>query len=328
MLTPLQRIGAVLMIAPLVVAACSQQEGTPIPATHEPKNVLRAEVGTYDIAVGDATRVVVGLFTGDELFVSYGTVDMVFSFLGREERPIPPEAGPTATARFLLVPGTEPPVPLPENPVAAPASDGRGVYAADVVFDRAGFWEVAVRANVGGRGSMRATSAFEVLDEHQIPAPGDRALKTENLTLRSDDVPRHAVDSRWRQGEKIPDPELHTATISDAIDAGRPAVVVFSTPLYCASRLCGPITDMVHELAHDYGDRADFIHVEIWRNHEKKVLNQAAADWLLRDNDLREPWVFFIGADGRIQARWANVATREEIEPLLRKLPPMSAAAS
>jgi hypothetical protein len=34
-----------------------------------------------------------------------------------------------------------------------------------------------------------------------------------------------------------------------------------------------------------------------------------------------EPWVFLIGADGRIAARWDNVATREEIEPLLRDLP-------
>ena len=34
-----------------------------------------------------------------------------------------------------------------------------------------------------------------------------------------------------------------------------------------------------------------------------------------------EPWVFLIGADGRIAARWDNVATRGEIEPLLRDLP-------
>jgi hypothetical protein len=31
--------------------------------------------------------------------------------------------------------------------------------------------------------------------------------------------------------------------------------------------------------------------------------------------------VFLIGADGMIAARWDNVATRAEIEPLLRDLP-------
>ena len=45
------------------------------------------------------------------------------------------------------------------------------------------------------------------------------------------------------------------------------------------------------------------------------------ADWLLRDDDLREPWVFLIGANGRIEARWDNVATRAEIEPYLKRRP-------
>lgn len=101
--------------------------------------------------------------------------------------------------------------------------------------------------------------------------------------------------------------QLHETTIAEALEAGRPTVVVFSTPVYCVSRFCGPVTDMVEDLAREYGDRAEFVHVEIWRNYEKKVINRAAADWLLRDNDLREPWLFFIGADGRIKARWMAV---------------------
>ncbi|MGH2820470.1 MAG: hypothetical protein ACRDJ5_07445, partial [Actinomycetota bacterium] len=80
----------------------------------------------------------------------------------------------------------------------------------------------------------------------------------------------------------------------------------------------------VQELAADYSDRADYIHVEIWRNFHEGVINKAAADWLLRDNDLREPWVFLIGSDGRIEARWDNVATRSEIEPYLERLPSKS----
>jgi hypothetical protein len=134
-------------------------------------------------------------------------------------------------------------------------------------------------------------------------------------------APRSAVDSRARGGKKIPDSELHEATIAEAMRRGRPALVVFSTPVYCVSRFCGPITDMVEELARDYSGRAEFIHVEIWRDFEKGVINEAAAEWLLRDNDLREPWVFLIGHDGRIVARWDNVATRDEIEPLLKRLP-------
>ena len=98
--------------------------------------------------------------------------------------------------------------------------------------------------------------------------------------------------------------------------------MVFSTPVYCVSRFCGPVTDVVAELAADYGDRADFIHVEIYRDFEANEVNQAARDWLMTaDGDLREPWTFLIGADGRIAASWDTIVTRGEIEPLLEALP-------
>jgi len=313
-----RRRTVVMAAAALFTAACSQQQEV---RSTQPERVLRAEVASYDLAAGEKSRFIVGLFTGDELFVGYGTVRLAFSFLGAKEASGAPEAGPKATGRFLLVPGTGP-QRIPDSPVAVPASKGRGVYAADVTLDRAGFWEVEVVADVEGRGKLMATAAFQVLDAHRVPAPGDRAPETENLTLRSrDGAPKVAVDSRWTNGEKIRDPELHRSTIASSMQKGHSIVVVFSTPVYCVSRFCGPITDMVQDLAHDYSDRADFIHIEIWRNFQKGIINQAAADWLLQDNDLREPWVFLIGSDGRIRERWDNVATRAEIEPYLERLP-------
>jgi hypothetical protein len=61
--------------------------------------------------------------------------------------------------------------------------------------------------------------------------------------------------------------------------------------------------------------------VESWRDFQTKTVNRSATDWLLRDGELKEPWVFLIGADGRIAARYDNVATRAEIEPFLQSLP-------
>jgi hypothetical protein len=54
---------------------------------------------------------------------------------------------------------------------------------------------------------------------------------------------------------------------------------------------------------------------------QDQVVNEAAAVWLV-GGSLHEPWVFPVSEDGRVLARWDNVATREEIEPLLRDLPP------
>ncbi|MGH2659870.1 MAG: hypothetical protein ACRDHS_09450, partial [Actinomycetota bacterium] len=72
----------------------------------------------------------------------------------------------------------------------------------------------------------------------------------------------------------------------------------------------------------DYGDRARFIHIEVWRDFEASELDPAAREWIARGGDAREPWVFLIGADGKVAARWDNVATRPEIEP--RSVPPAS----
>jgi hypothetical protein len=161
---------------------------------------------------------------------------------------------------------------------------------------------------------------FEVHEKPVYPAVGEPAPRTENLTLSSKDAPQAAIDSRAVQGD-IPDPELHELTIAESIDRHEPTLVVFATPVYCVSRFCGPVTDMVADLAKKYSDRANFIHIEIWRNFEKQVVNKGAADWIYRGNDLTEPWVYLIDAAGQIAARWDNVATAEEIESQLKKLP-------
>jgi hypothetical protein len=137
----------------------------------------------------------------------------------------------------------------------------------------------------------------------------------------SSNAPLRAIDSRAEGGARVPDPELHRTTIARSIGLHQPALVVFSTPVFCISRFCGPITNMVDKLSKRYRDRANFIHVEIWRDYRHHVLNKAAADWLYHHNDLREPWVFLIGSNGRIVARWDNVVDMAEVVPYLKALP-------
>jgi hypothetical protein len=276
-----------------------------------------ASVASYDLAAGVGSRFMVGLLTEQNLFVSGGAVDLRFSFLGETGAEGEPRFYREAQAEFL-------PIPLEPEPPAritvGPASQGRGVYVVESFeFDRPGFWEVEVVAPLPG-GTQRATAAFPVQPEPLVPAVGEKAPRTQNLTVGSD-APPAAIDSRAGVEGRIPDPELHRTTIADAIADGRPVLAVFSTPVYCESQFCGPITEMVSELERDYGDVAEFVHVEVWHDYEEGAINEAAADWLLTpDENLTEPWVFLIGEDGRILARWDNVATPQEIEPWLNRL--------
>jgi hypothetical protein len=304
----------VLLVAAGLLAACSSS-----PAGR-PKGGIVAEVGSYDLAVGPPTRVLVGLNAADQRPIGYGTVTMRFCFLAANSS-VPCVAGPPSTAAFVPIPGDTPPSPPPAAPMLVDAATQRGVYSTTVGFDRAGSWQVDVAATVGGK-SYTTTAAFSVSQRHLIRDVGDPAYPTVNLTAATPGAPPAAIDSRATSLSDIPDADLHRTTIAAALAAHRPAVVVFSSPVFCVSRFCGPITDMVDNLAHTYADRASFIHIEIWKDDANEKVNDAATQWLQTpDGDLNEPWVFVIGANGKIVARFDNVVNQSDIEPILRALP-------
>jgi hypothetical protein len=275
--------------------------------------------------VGAPQRVQVGILANDrdgQHFVTGGSVDLSFAFQGGGGQE--PVQGPTATADYVAVPGTEPGGDEP-----AIVTGARGVYQAeDVVFDRAGLWEVTISASVDGV-AQRFTTNFEVLEESPIPAPGDEAPRTETLTIGAKGVSDGAIDSMADGGGPIPDPELHRSSIADAIREGRPALVLLGTPAYCTSDMCGPEVEELQRLAAEHADRAVFIHVEIWKDFDRQVVNRGAADWLLWQRpdgtpEMTEPWLYLIGADGVIVDRWGSVFDTREVEADLEALPPIA----
>ncbi len=307
----------------LLAAACSSDEPSPPTGPTAASRIVAVPAST-DLYAGDPQRVSLGLVLHDGRLISFGDAEVSFSYVGTAAEPSEPQPGPNATATFVPTYGT------PDGPGIAAVTtpnEGRGVYQAeDVTFAQAGFWTAQVTLDVQGMGTQTAEATLPVLDAPQIPAPGDRAKPTENLTLDSKGVPQGAIDSRATTTGEIPDPELHEWTIARAIEQGRPALVVFATPVYCASRFCGPVTDMVQDLAGRFEDRAVFIHVEIYEEFgETTVVNDAALEWLQTPNgDLTEPWLYLIGADGVILDRWASMWSEADVEAALEDLPRMA----
>ncbi len=282
-----------------------------------------AEVASYQMVAGQPGRLLVALLAGDNRWLSFGSVDVHFVYLGDGNRsPSADVVTSPATAVFLPIPGS--PAGTGRLSTLTLPADGRGVYAVEsVTLPRAGYWRVVAAGRLEDGSTFEADAAFTVLDQPSVIAVGMLAPHTENPVIGTPGVPLSAIDSRAAGSGAVPDPDLHTTTIAQAIALGRPALVVFSTPVYCVSRFCGPVTDLVAELAARYSDRAAFIHIEIYRDFQAGQVNQAALDWLMPPSgDLREPWTFLIGANGRIAASWDTVVTRGEIEPLLASLPP------
>jgi hypothetical protein len=313
---------AVLSVA-LLASACtgSGDPSTPTPSSGTSATSVSMEVASSDLAVGAPQHFELGIFSSDGQGVkllAFGQMSFAFSFLGDGSGA--PQPGPQATGTYVAAFGTPQSGPAP---AFTDPNDARGIYQADVEFDQAGIWQVDATVELPGLGTRTLSTPFVVSEKHSLPAPGDRAQPTENLTIDSKGVPPAAIDSRALDGAPVPDAELHGTTIADALGQHRPILVIFSTPTFCVSLMCGPETDGLEDLAKRYADRAVFIHVEIWRNYQKSVVNKAAADWVCcnETGDLTEPWLFLIGPDGVIKDRWGPLFDPDEVAKELAQLP-------
>jgi hypothetical protein len=281
------------------------------------------KVASFDLAAGRPQRFLVGLVRADnDRLVGFGTVQLNFAFSGTKEQPLAsPRPGQSAQARFLPIPGDKAD-PSGPGPRFVEASEANGVYSAEpVTFSEPGYWQVTATARIDGE-DYRAEGRFEVLAKSLVPAVGDPAPRTKNPLAGQPGVEPKSIDSRAGVTTPLPDPELHSTTVAQALDARRPLMVVVSTPTYCQSRFCGPITDAVSGLAKRYDDRMAFVHLEVWRNYEKNELNPSAREWIDVDGDAQgnEPWTFVVGSDGLIKYRFDNVAGDGELDAAIRQV--------
>lgn len=311
---------AMLAVAAVLTTACGGADDTSAggadrESARTAAGQLNAQVASYDLTAGRPQRFVVGLLTAGQDLVGFGTVELAFAYLGTKAEPLKePRRGPTATGDYRLIPGQQVPADQ-DGPRVIEGGRGVGVYGADgVEFADAGVWQVAVTAELDGR-ARTATAAFEVLADSAIPNVGDPAPRSENHLPGAPGVPPKAVDSRATDDGSVPDPELHRVTVAQAVTSGKPTMVVVSTPVYCVSRFCGPITETVATLSQRFQDRVEFVHLEVWRDYEGRQLNRAAAEWIYptEKEEAHEPWVFVVGRDGVITHRFDNVATEPEL---------------
>ena len=319
MTRPMRSLAAAALVA-LLATACSsgaRPQGAASPSATGELNVFPA---SFDLSVGEEQRFIAGLLTNERELIVGGEVDMVFYYFGEQPDPENQERVAETTATYLPVPGNDE-LSVDDGPIVAEATSATGVYETTMTFDRPGTWGVGIRAEIDGE-TQRGTGVFRVQAEPQVVAVGDEAPRTENATIETE-APAAAIDSRAAVGDtkEIPDPDLHDTTIAGSIEAGRPVVVVVSTPVYCESRFCGPITETIEDLSDEYGDRADFVHLEVWADFEKQQLNAAAAEWMQTEEGGNEPWVFLVGADGNLAARWDNVLDLAALESALTGLP-------
>jgi len=103
---------------------------------------------------------------------------------------------------------------------------------------------------------------------------------------------------------------MHSHDFADVVGK-KPVVLVFSTPRLCQQRVCGPVVDIAEQVKETLGEKAAFIHMEIYNGNEvDKGLRSQVTDFKLQT----EPWLFTVGRDGRIAARIEGPFSARELE--------------
>jgi hypothetical protein len=183
-----------------------------------------------------------------------------------------------------------------------------GIYVAQLMFPRAGDWGLEIIMRHADQSSETARLTVIVREESTVPAIGRPAPRSRNL-IASDVKDLRQIDTSER-----PDPRLHQMRIADAIAMGRPQLIVFATPQFCTSRMCGPVVDIVRTLLPIYGERVAFIHQEIWQDFATQKMFPTVEEWRLQS----EPWIFVIDRRGIIRAKFEGLVTERELEAALQ----------
>jgi hypothetical protein len=81
-------------------------------------------------------------------------------------------------------------------------------------------------------------------------------------------------------GTQQPDCGMHEVSLDAAVSAGQPLVLLFATPAYCQTAVCGPAVNTLDQVrqSRDWGDVA-FIHVEIFRDAGPTAIRRITRYW-------------------------------------------------
>ena len=245
-----------------------------------------------ELVVGE-NRVLIGMFDDNDAPVGGPDVKMHVEFYDRSESETKPVSSADGTWLWAI-PGE------------------RGLWEVPGVrFDSPGKWGASVSVHGGGLDEDDLGVGFTVRTKGTTPAIGAPAPASQTPT--ADEVGKLSEIT----SDPHPDPRFYETSIADAIAHHDPFVVVFATPKFCTSQVCGPTLDVVKSISKHW-PKVTFIHVEVYDLSDVSNLHPvpATTQWGLPG----EPWVFVVDARGNVAAKYEGVVSRAGLERQLHDL--------
>ncbi len=186
----------------------------------------------------------------------------------------------------------------------------RVVYSAQVPFSSNGEWRLAALIKEGDELTATLLPSVNVGEFSAIPRTGQPAPKIQTPTAEEVGGDLSKITTR------IPPDTQNKVDYAEALGK-EPILLLFATPQFCQSRVCGPVVDVAEQAQHEYGDKAAFIHMEIYNDNDpgKGARPQVRAFHLPS-----EPWLFAINRNGVVSSATEGAFGLELMDEVAEKV--------
>ena len=278
------------------------------------RQVLKAADDPAELVIAPAAQVFYrgenrypfGVFDRDEGEVTDAKVALYFSRVPQPKPGAESKAGnrgseAKAQEKALDQPAVGPFPAAIESLITKPAfqaeSADEGPDAATVVYSTQldlpaeGGWRIAAILEEDGETQGALLPSVVAGEFQRIPRQGEKAPVIHTPTAQDAGGDPSKITTR-----NPPDTQ-NKVDYADALGK-EPIVLLFATPRFCQSRVCGPVVDVAEQAKEKYGDKAAFIHMEIYNDNDpgQDVRPQVRAFHLPS-----EPYLFAIDRRGTVR---------------------------
>lgn len=313
----MKRKGLLVVLLFLFSTACSVQTGTgfatPIPnqiAPHQDAEGSGSQPDISDIPGASQIQVILvpsELFVGENRF-AVGLID--------------PSKGMIHEAAvhfkyFDLSNSSKPLVESEADALRLQTLDGlQTIFAQERNFGRPGDWGVEIQARYPDGKTTSKRISFQVVSQSATLKPGQKAPALNTRT--ASDV---GGNLKLLTSAHVPDGAFYQLSLAGALKNGKPTLLLFATPAFCQSRLCGPAYDIASTVHKKLGDSLNYVHIEVYTGLPNPQENNFEVDPAMKAFGLQtEPWAFIIDRTGTITYRVEGLFTEDEIESHLKPL--------
>lgn len=202
------------------------------------------------------------------------------------------------------------------DPDGTPLVEDLTATAVEGVTEQPQFWIVRAAVDQPGIYALRLDgidepAPFQVLDRSQVdvPKPGDPLPPFDTPTI---DDPR-GVDPICTRADGVCD--LHTMTLTEALQQGKPTAYLIGTPAHCQFGVCGPMLESLLKVHDEMGNQVAMVHADVYTDDTASTPTKAVRTYALS----WEPTLFVADAEGTIVDRLDITYSVDELRETLAR---------